>query len=210
METAIFSFAAPDGGSGIAVPADGFFPSIRRGHREHFAVGTEFLQLCGAFARGKKHRKIRGDRCGGFYHIDGICVQYLRGGNPHTLEQRGDLYKQPVRYVGAGGGGAGNLAADTGSLADDRCAGNRNQHLGSTAKSGGTMQAQSRRLAGNDFDTAAPCHGVAGNRFVVEYGTGYAGLCVFTGVAGKSCLVCHTKHPAGAELLPADLLALDT
>lgn len=32
----------------------------------------------------------------------------------------------------------------------------------------------------------------------------------FTGVAGKSCLVCHTKHPAGTELLPADLLALDT
>ena len=28
------------------------------------AVGTEFLQLCGAFAWGKKHRKIRGDRRG--------------------------------------------------------------------------------------------------------------------------------------------------
>ncbi len=46
--------------------------------------------------------------------------------------------------------------------------------------------------------------------FLVEYRTGDAGLCVFTGVAGKSCLVCHTKHPAGTELLPADLLALDT
>ena len=72
------------------------------------------------------------------------------------------------------------------------------------------MQAQSHRLAGDDFDTAAPCHGIAGDRFVVEHGTRYAGLCVFADVAGQSCLVCHTKHPAGAELLPADLLALDT
>lgn len=53
-------------------------------------------------------------------------------------------------------------------------------------------------------------HSIVGNRFLVEYRTGDAGLCVFTGVAGKSCLVCHTKHPAGTELLPADLLALDT
>mgnify|MGYP006985695817 CR=1 FL=1 len=41
----------------FAVPADGFFQSIRRGHGEHFAVGTEFLQLCGAFAWGKKAQK---------------------------------------------------------------------------------------------------------------------------------------------------------
>ena len=27
------------------MPADGFFQSIRRGHGEHFAVGTEFLKL---------------------------------------------------------------------------------------------------------------------------------------------------------------------
>lgn len=86
----------------------------------------------------------------------------------------------------------------------------RNQCLEPPTKSSGAVKAESRRLTGNDFDAAAPCHSIVGNRFLVEYRTGYAGLCVFTGVAGKSCLVCYTKHPAGSELLPADLLALDT
>ena len=99
------------------MPADGFFQSIRRGHREHFAVGTEFLQLCGAFAWGKKHRKIRGDRRGRFYYTDGICVQYLRSGNSHPFERYGNLYEQSLRYVGTGSSCSRNFAVDTGSVA---------------------------------------------------------------------------------------------
>ena len=77
-------------------------------------------------------------------------------------------------------------------------------------KVGGQLKPKATNSQEIIFFSAAPCHSIVGNRFLVEYRTGDAGLCVFTGVAGKSCLVCHTKHPAGTELLPADLLALDT
>ena len=113
----IISFASIDCGGGFAVPANGFFQSIRRGHREHFAVGTEFLQLCGAFAWGKKHRKIRGDRRGRLYYTDGICVQYLRSRNSHSFERYGNLYEQSLRYVGTGSSCSRNFAVDTGSVA---------------------------------------------------------------------------------------------
>lgn len=41
------------------------------------------------FCVEKKHRKIRGDRRGKFYYIDGICVQYLRSRIPTPLSDTG-------------------------------------------------------------------------------------------------------------------------
>ena len=67
-------------------------------------------------ARGEKCRKICSDCCGRLCHTYGICVQSLRGRDPHPFEQHGDLYEQSMRYVGTGNSCPQNFAVDAGGV----------------------------------------------------------------------------------------------
>ena len=71
------------------MPADGFFQSIRRGHGEHFAVGTEFLQLCGAFAWGKSTEKSVAIAAAGFITLMAFVFNTCVAGIPTPLSDTG-------------------------------------------------------------------------------------------------------------------------